>query len=603
MQIFALHEQLSVSTIPGLQCELVSDFAHLEELAEHWERLAQGSALEIFQRFAWTRAFWKAFGARLSLCSLVVYEHAEVVGILPLAISEDTIRFLAEADYNDLICEERRAPAVLAAAVRALFEMPMRWNTCVLNNLSAESRIVRHWPTLPLGLRHKAALHFVCPCPTIVAEQDRDIFARLARKDSLRRHENKLRRRGRLTFRHLESRQEMKQHLPRFFEQQIARRALLGQRSHFLDPDQRAFYTALVDELDPGSELRFAALELEGRPIAYHFGFQLHRKLIWYQSGFDVDLWHCSPGEVLIRNLLQYAYEMGLREFDFTTGGEMYKSRFANLTRNSSMLYLERKPYSVAGAYRRLAALAKSAARRIKEELKARPRLYNMLKKKWLSAADFRAQQLALYRRAGLLSYARLALGRIFHNAIFAWDEALVFSFTAGALSPLDRPTDCARGMEISLCGLSELAVLSLEHPDELPRSKRDLWLARLLNGERIYGLHGDGELAHLAWTAMRGSVFVRELGDASRVPLSGRAMVIERCWSARVVRAPHSWANALRQLAQEIGDRREVWTYCINPDRELRQEIEAAGFRLRNRVVQVRALHAAHWNRIASAS
>jgi hypothetical protein len=96
--------------------------------------------------------------------------------------------------------------------------------------------------------------------------------------------------------------------------------------------------------------------------------------------------------------------------------------------------------------------------------------------------------------------------------------------------------------------------------------------------------------------------IFMRELGDASRVPLSGRAMVIERCWSARVVRAPHSWANALRQLAQEIGDRREVWTYCINPDRELRQEIEAAGFRLRNRVVQVRALHVAHWSRIASA-
>src|SRR5450759_4389911 len=433
---------VSVSAAPGLQCELVRDFARLEELSDHWERLGRGSASEIFQRFAWTRAFWKTCGSKFSVCSLVVHDGAEIVGILPLASDGETIRFLAEGDYNDLICEERWAPTVLAASMGALFEMPVRWGTCVLDNLSADSRIVRHLPALPPSLRKKLDLGFAWPCPTIVAEEGRDVFGRLAQKESLRRHQNKLQREGRLTFRHVESRREIYQHLPSFFQQHIARRALLGQRSHFCNPETRAFYAALVDELDPRSELRFAVLELEGRPVAYHFGFQLNGKLLWYQSAFDVDLWHCSPGEVLIRKLLEYAHEVRLREFDFTVGGEMYKSRFANLTRKNFTLYVEREPESIAGWFRRLAMRARCTGRQIKEKLKARPRLYNAVKKKWLRAADFVSQQQRLFRRAGLPGYARLALGRTLRNAIFAWDEALVFSLKARELSPPDTPHD-----------------------------------------------------------------------------------------------------------------------------------------------------------------
>jgi CelD/BcsL family acetyltransferase involved in cellulose biosynthesis len=586
---------VQLSAASGLHCEFVRDFARLEELSAEWDRLWRSSASEIFQRFAWTRAFWKACGSKFSVCAMVVHDGAVIIGILPLASDGKTIRFLAEADYNDLICEERWAPTVLAATMGALFEMP--WGTCVLDNLSADSRIVRHLPTLPPSLRKKVHLVFACPCPTTVSEEGRDVFARLAKKESLRRHENKLQRKGRLMFRHVESRGEIHQHLPHFFQQQIARRALLGQRSHFQDPEKRAFYAALVDELDPRGELRFAVLELDGRPVAYHFGFQLNGKLTWYQSGFDVDLWHCSPGEVLIRKLLQYADETGLRELDFTIGGEMYKSRFANLIRKNFTLHVEREPDSVAGLFRRLAIRARCTGRQIKEELKARPRLYKAVKKKWLGAADFVSQQQRLFRRAGLPGYARLAIGRTLRNSFFAWDEALLFSATARDLSPPDALHDPGVPLEIRTGSFSELALLSLEYPDEFPWSKLHLWRERLEKGDRMHTLRSNGELAHIAWTATRSTVVIGELGSSCQVPLSDPAMVVDGCWSAPNFRAPHLWVNGLRLLVQEVGDKRDVWTYCINPDRQARQEIEAAGFRLRSGVVQVRVLRAIRRN------
>jgi CelD/BcsL family acetyltransferase involved in cellulose biosynthesis len=577
---------------PCLQCELVRDFARLEELSADWDRLWRSSASEIFQRFAWTRAFWKTRGSKFSACSLVVHDGVDIVGILPLASDGDMIRFLAKADYNDLICEERWAPPVLAAAMEALFEMPMRWSTCVLDNLSEDSRIVRHLSALPPSLRQKLDLVFACPCPTIVAEEGGDVFARLAQKESLRRHQNKLQREGRLTFRHVESRSEIRDHLPSFFQQQIARRVLLGHHSIFCEPETRAFYTALVDELDPRSELRFAVLQLDGRPVAYHFGFQLHAKFMWYQSAFDVDLWHLAPGEVLIRKLLQYAQDAGLREFDFTTGSELYKSRFANLTRQNFTLHIERRPQSVAGRFRRSVAYMAGTARQTKEHLKARPRLYKLLRTTFVCAKDFVLEQQRSFRRAGLPGYLRLALGRMFRNAVFARNEVILLARPADELPKSNSPRERNGSLEIRPGSFSDLVLLSLEYPDELPRSKLHVWRGRLGKGDRVYALRANGRLVHLAWIGTRDLLVIDELGEACHIPLTTSGLVVERCWTAPRFRSPHMWANALRLLVQVVGDKSEVWTYCVNPDRSTWRELEAAGFRLQNRVVQLRVLH-----------
>jgi CelD/BcsL family acetyltransferase involved in cellulose biosynthesis len=68
-------------------------------------------------------------------------------------------------------------------------------------------------------------------------------------------------------------------------------------------------------------------------PIAYHFGFELDGVLTWYKPSFDPELQQRSPGEVLIKLLLDDALARDLDEFDFTVGSEAFKFRFANLIR------------------------------------------------------------------------------------------------------------------------------------------------------------------------------------------------------------------------------------------------------------------------------
>ncbi|MGH9362137.1 MAG: GNAT family N-acetyltransferase, partial [Thermoanaerobaculia bacterium] len=354
----------------SLSCELVSDFDRLEALSGDWRRLwAADPAREIFGSYPWVRAAWRALGRRRSLCTPVVREGERVVAILPMAREGARLEFITapSADYNDLVAEPSAEPAALALALEALGGVP-GWRHCRFEKVSQRANLLRLWRGLDAGLRRRSHLAIQTPCPSIVLEPRREeVLADLLSRQSLKRHEKGLQKLGELRFRHLEDRSLIREHLPRLFEQHRLRRVLGGGPSRFEDPSFCALYERLAEELDPGAELRFSLLELNGKPLAYHFGFELDGKLLWYKPTFDVDWWEQSPGEVLLRHLILYVRDHGLRELDFTCGDEPFKRRFANVIRENSLLSFY--PAGVRGRGRR-------ALQRAREGLKRRKSLY-----------------------------------------------------------------------------------------------------------------------------------------------------------------------------------------------------------------------------------
>ena len=176
------------------------------------------------------------------------------------------------------------------------------------------------------------------------------MLASLLGKNHTKRRLNKLRRGGTLTFRHIETKAEAQSQLSEFFRHQMRRRALAGKRSSA--PEFNIFLRNLVDELDLTKELRFGVLALNGRPLAWHFSFQVNGKLVFYQQTFDVDAWDDSPGEVLTHKLLLYAQENVTRELDFARGDEPFKDRFTTDTQETYSLYVE--PTGIQGQLRRV---------------------------------------------------------------------------------------------------------------------------------------------------------------------------------------------------------------------------------------------------------
>ena len=120
-----------------------------------------------------------------------------------------------------------------------------------------------------------------------------------------------------------------------FFDQHIARWEDSNTPSLFLDNNNRLFYDELTKELSGNNWLIFTVIKSKDIPISFHFGFDYNNKIIWYKPSFEISLSKHSPGEVLLKGLLEFAIRNNKDELDFTVGNESFKMRFSNELRKN----------------------------------------------------------------------------------------------------------------------------------------------------------------------------------------------------------------------------------------------------------------------------
>ena len=578
--------------MPQNETAIITDFSELEGLAPDWERLWKGDPrATIFGNFPWARASWQAYGYCRSLCVPVVRRNGRVVGILPLAAERDTLRFLGDprSDYNDMLCDPDMGPEVLESALGVLCTAPVPWRRCILSNIPESSNIIAHLSqiTRQKGLLLQLTHETICPFVDLSSDADQ-ILANILKKKSLKRHENKLGRLGKLEFRHLTDREEIKVHLPDLFRQHIARRALEGEKSLFCDSATRILYQRLVDELDPDSELRFSVVELDRKPIAYHFGFEDREALIWYKPSFDVDYWDYSPGEVLIKKLFEYVKENRLRKFDFTVGGEAFKGRFANRVANNYSLHVFR--HGPFGSMGRMTVRARAA-------LKKHPTMLRAPKGILLFMRNSIRQLQSGVSRHGVFTAARKIWSLAWRGTVFSRDEVLVFASNGTDLE------SAGKDLEIKEGALSDLACLAEAHGDFFTAGRLTEARQRLRQGDRLYITWKAGELAHIAWTGSRGEITAPfEVGDNCRINLDQPSPIIFGCWTPPRMRGQGIFSRVLMALiAHDRATATEHWTYCLRENIESIRDIQAAGFRLRYRMRRTRLFRYIEFNRVST--
>ena len=511
-----------------LRCELIKDFSRLEQLSGEWDLLWRADPdREIFQSFAWARAWWRTFGNRVPLWCFAVFEGDRIIGIVPLVTDGGALTFLGgkHADYGDVLCEQGRTVEVLEAVLENMLQLH-GWKECCLHNLKVDGQIFKHLSKLPKRFHRRLQIIPSNPCHTIFLKDGRDSLSVVLGKNHTKRRLNKLRKSGTLTFRHVETKAETEQQLTEFFRHRRRRRALAGKASA---PSQ--FCTLernLIDELD-SRELRFGVLELNGRPLAWHISFQLGRKLLFYQQTFDVDAWDYSPGEVLIHELLCYAEENRLEEVDFGQGDEPFKKRFTTDTRQLYSLYIE--PASIAGQLRRIlragTILPLSLRRWLEKVAKSHAPTFQRFRslRLWLTGALTR-----LGRRYRLSFFGRIARRALRRMARFLGSRP-----PQPRLYSLDQLLLGQRGLEransdllVREGGLGDLIDLSLEHPEVVVPSELAAYKQRLKQGDRVYLVQRKEEVVLIGWTRMwKPDDFSHSKFDVADCPM----MRLDECW------------------------------------------------------------------------
>lgn len=330
----------------------LSKWEDVLEYSTQWRELVeQADSQSIFQTFEWHDSWWHAFGNGNDLMVILCHVKGQLVGIAPMMLTRSAralvrdqveLRFVGclndSSDYLQFIVDSR-TPNVLEYILQE-----------VLGVLRTIDRVVlSHYPTHLLShdlvvnflqrenIRSQVQFHQEAPCRILGNKKD---DRRIAAKSSLRRRYNYFHKSGDLRFFHCQAEEEANGLLNEFFDQHIARRNMTGTSSQFHIPQERVFYRNLIQKLMPTDWLRFAVVLYDDKPIAFHFGFEYRDKFYWYKPAFDVKFAKRSPGEVLIKFLLEYAIETDLGEFDFTVGSEPFKYRFSNKVRYNNQITL-----------------------------------------------------------------------------------------------------------------------------------------------------------------------------------------------------------------------------------------------------------------------
>lgn len=571
-----------------MQCRIVSCFEELEDLAIGWDRLWTANPYrQIFNRFSFARAWWRGYGSSVSLCTPVAISENRVVGILPLVLENKHLRFLGDpgADYNDILCDPTSSDRILEVLFEGLEGIAGRiWSRAIFSNISEHSLFLTLLPKLPAQWHKRLVTTAGHLCPTVILDANNaksPLQSFLSRQEP-RRHERQLQKLGKLTFRHVEDPAEIRRHLPVFFEQHTQRWAMaaLGNQN-FLSQQSRTFYEALLEQMDPRKELRFAVLELDGRPVAYHLGFQVDRKFIFYKSTFDINLWELSPGQVMLRSLFSYAQDSAVNEFDFTIGNEAFKNRFANhMNRNFTVrLY----PPGLASLVESKVLLLRN---RVAQDQRPLFVLLKTVRAKLMSHS--RRIRESLHRDGFWKQLGGLAVAA-FRAVVHAKDEVLLISIDRGVFSRLDMTPNLDANLSVGVATLGDLANCTAKEPGTLDRSKLQSARVRIRQGDAPYLARVGGKLGCLAWIGIHNEFTPAELGLECYIRLEKPVVLIYGLWIAPGLGEPIS-RNVLRALFWASHKRgQDTWICCWGKDVVLRQAIDQAGFLLRYRVARTR--------------
>ena len=98
--------------------------------------------------------------------------------------------------------------------------------------------------------------------------------------------------------------------------------------------------------------LDLTLLEVDGKPVAGSLGFVDGDTYYYYLPAWEPELAPLAPSGLLLANLIERAYERGLRRFDFMLGDEPYKARWATEERADGQRDRRRADAARAGGVR-----------------------------------------------------------------------------------------------------------------------------------------------------------------------------------------------------------------------------------------------------------
>ncbi len=316
----------------------------LGPLAADWARAASPEPASCFQSFALAQCWAAVFGGAVELR---VWHASAPAWILPWVIAGGTLSLLGHGlfDYADVIAAPEAAGALqaLIPGLAARLGAEPGWERMEIRAVPGDSPFLEFWRGLAAALAaagRTAVLEPYSAAPRLLRREDAPVtpetFDALHRRAAARLRQSL--RRGRLgPITDPARRQEW---LVWMLAQKDLRLQLRGQ-SNVLRQTEAEWLQAMARRHPQLAEIWGYACET--RKTAGFLTFLTPAVRYGYLLAFDPEAARCSPAIALLYFVLRRTVGEG-REFDFLTGEQAYKLRFANAARRLWRLRVSSTP-------------------------------------------------------------------------------------------------------------------------------------------------------------------------------------------------------------------------------------------------------------------
>src|SRR5947209_5861339 len=299
-----------------------------DDFRRQWNHLVHAmESPAIFYTWEWALAVARAYASTTQPLLFAAYRDELLVGVAAFAcdMTSRKVWFLTAStgDYCDFISAPQDRAEFIKAVVGELRKMDIA--EFRLANLPADSA---SGPLFELGAANSGYRVFARPA-YLCAQVSFDSSE--ARQKILKRTTKPLSGLGKVTVEHSATWDEFTAEFSRYSTAHVARFLATGRISNLISRQRREFLVDLARLLTVQGWLAFSTLKLEGRTVAWNYGFRFAGTWFWYQPAFDPELHRYSPGAQLLCEILRQASEDSETSIvDMGLGDESYKTRYAN---------------------------------------------------------------------------------------------------------------------------------------------------------------------------------------------------------------------------------------------------------------------------------
>jgi CelD/BcsL family acetyltransferase involved in cellulose biosynthesis len=296
----------------------------LDPIAAEWDDLVRATGASPFSAPGWFDAWWRAFGSG-SVEVFTLRRNGRLAAVLPLAERHGIRRALTNWHTPEL-----EIPAVDSDARQALLRRMLRSTrtSLQLGMLTAGTEDAHDFATVADEEGLRVLARTIERSPFVRLEGDYEDYERTLaqrRRSELRRRRRRLGERGVLTFEVETGQERLEALLAEGFAVEGSGWKTEQGTAILSRPETKAFYGFAADWAAPRGSLRLAFLRLDGRAIAFHFTIEEGRSAYQLKGGFDPALRELAPGQLLVQDMIRWAFARGLETYEFLGADEAFK--------------------------------------------------------------------------------------------------------------------------------------------------------------------------------------------------------------------------------------------------------------------------------------